>query len=675
MKKILIFAGTKEGRELSEILSANKVSHGICVATKYASVLLTENEYTNVHCDRLSAEEMATLIENEGYSLVVDATHPYAYEVSKNIKEAVKDKDITYIRLKRNMGDYSENDLIRFFDSNEECAKELKNVKGNILLTTGSKELNVYSHEEELRERLFVRIIPNEESLSICKENGIQGKNISAMQGPFTLEMNEAMIDMFNIAVVVSKQSGINGGFPEKAECAMKKNIPLFVIGCKENDEGLSLKETVEKINENLNSNIELNTTMNLSLIGIGSGDEGDLTGRAKNAIKESDYIFGAKRILDIAEKERANKKAIYLPKDVLDELKHIQDEEYKDSVNVSVLFSGDASFFSGTQKLYTLLDEEIRNGNLRAKLEVIPGISSVSLLASRLGVSYSDCNLYSMHGRKINNLLGKIKREKKMFLLMSGYEDVNEIGKICVGANLSDIKITLGINLSYEDEEVIALNPNECIDFKKEGLIVCLIENENPSERRVSPGMSDDEFIRDKVPMTKEEIREVSICKLALKEKSVLWDIGSGTGSISIEAALLSDDIKVIAIERNEEAVALTEKNKIKFNLDNIEIQNLEAPDGFVDLERPTHAFIGGSKGRMKEILMKLYEINPSMRVVINAVTLETISEINRISEYAKIDNFEILTLQVSKSTKAGEYNLMKADNPVWICSFDFTK
>ena len=172
---------------------------------------------------------------------------------------------------------------------------------------------------------------------------------------------------------------------------------------------------------------------------------------------------------------------------------------------------------------------------------------------------------------------------------------------------------------------------------------------------------------------MTKEEIREISICKLNLKTDSVLYDIGSGTGSIAIEAASLSDDIKVYAIEKKDEAVKLINANKDKSGLDNIEIINGTAPECLGGLSVPTHAFIGGSSGNLKDILNCLKELNPRMRVVINAISIETVCEIKEVMNLYDICNDELVQVQVSRADKIGNYNLMKAENPVWIFSFDF--
>ena len=172
---------------------------------------------------------------------------------------------------------------------------------------------------------------------------------------------------------------------------------------------------------------------------------------------------------------------------------------------------------------------------------------------------------------------------------------------------------------------------------------------------------------------MTKEEVREVSICKLKLYRGAVVYDIGSGTGSIAVEVAGLSDDIQVYAVEQKKEAVSLIWQNKEKFHLENITVIEAKAPEGLSELPKATHAFIGGSGGNLKEILRTLYDLNPDMRVVINAVSMETICEIKEILSLYKVKNEEIVQMQVSRAKKTGQYHLMQAENPVWICAFDF--
>lgn len=190
----------------------------------------------------------------------------------------------------------------------------------------------------------------------------------------------------------------------------------------------------------------------------------------------------------------------------------------------------------------------------------------------------------------------------------------------------------------------------------------------------RFTPGIKDEMFIRDKVPMTKEEVREVSLCKLNLSADSILYDIGSGTGSIAVEAASLSKKIQVFAIETKKEALELITRNKEKFDCSNIQIIHALAPDGMEELPSPTHAFIGGTKGNIKSILDELYKKNQKMRIVMTAVSLESICQMQEVLKSYRIENDEVIQISVSKACKIGDYHLLQANNPVFVFSFNFT-
>ena len=689
MKEILIFAGTTEGRKLSECLSKADILHTVCVATEYGEIVLTENACAHVHRGRMDVEEMSAFISDGQFSAVVDATHPYAQVVTENIRTAMKGKDIPYIRLKRETDDSYDYDKIRSFECNEDCAEALLQINGNILLTTGSKELSVYCGHESIRDRLFVRVLPGLESLSLCNENGIMGKHILALQGPFTVDMNEAMLRQYDISCLVTKKSGRAGGYIEKLEAAKKLDIPVYVVeranveknasntgntnGGDNRGKAYSFRETCELLNNICHKQINAQNKLNITLAGVGMGSQASLTKEVEQAIKEADIILGAKRMIDIYE-PRLEKKPYYMAGDIIPYLKKLQgnDTFYEDK-NVVILFSGDSGFYSGCQSLYRSLRAETESGALDADISIMPGISSIAYLAACTEESYQDAEICSIHGRKQANLADIIRHNSKTFMLMSGVNDVNSLGQLLLDAGLNQCIVIAGYELSYETQEIMALTPIECVELKKEGLYTCLIKNPNAGDRRLTHGKADSEFIRDKVPMTKEEVREVSICKLRLTDKALVYDIGSGTGSIAMEMAGLSPDLKVYAIERKPEAVALIKKNKEKFKLDNIEVIEAEAPEGLDELPKPTHVFIGGSGGNLNEILNTLYSMNDSMRIVITAVSLETIAKIKEILSAYPIANEDIVELQVNRSKVIGKYHMMQAENPVWICSFDF--
>lgn len=181
---------------------------------------------------------------------------------------------------------------------------------------------------------------------------------------------------------------------------------------------------------------------------------------------------------------------------------------------------------------------------------------------------------------------------------------------------------------------------------------------------------MRDEWFIRGKVPMTKSEVRAVSISRLELAPDSVLWDVGAGTGSVSVEASFLLPEGQVYAVEKNPQAVELIRRNREKFGRDNLTVISGDAPGALGQLPDPTHVFLGGSGGRMGEILDLAMGRNPRVRVVINIISLESLGEAVSWLERRKISG-EIVSLQTARGRRAGRYHLMEGQNPVYVIAF----
>ena len=683
MKEILVFAGTTEGRKLSELLAAAGVCHTVCVATEYGEIVLKRHPFVEVHQGRLDQGEIRDLIRTGNFEVVIDATHPYAECVTRHIKGAVEDLRtvdiaVSYLRLLREGDPGAENHVCQsgrvvYFETKEACARALEETEGNILLTTGSKDLSAYCVSEEVKQRLYVRVLPGMESLALCAEQGIYGKQIIAMQGPFTVEMNVAIIRQYQISHLVTKESGASGGYYEKWKAAEQTGTQVFVIGRPKEREGYSFSEICGELEKICGKNLSAKTPMEITLAGVGMGHKNCLTKEVEKVIGEADILLGAERLLADF-RFGAEKHPFYLAEQIIPYLRMVQERNiFMEVKKVVVLFSGDSGFYSGCQSLYTALEKEIREKRLEAFLRIMPGISSVAYLASCCGENYQDAAIYSIHGKKLCNLVQRIKYSLKTFLLTSGVKDMNLLGKKLMEAGMTECEIITGYQLSYEEQRIDRYTPEECCGLCEEGLYTCLVKNPHAEKRKLTHGIPDREFIRDKVPMTKEEVREVSICKLRLQENAVVYDIGSGTGSIAVEIAGLSDEIQVYAVEQKSEAVSLIRQNKEKFMLENITVIEAAAPEGLTELPVATHAFVGGSGGRLKEILAALRQINPRMRVVINAVTLETICEAKEVMSTEKIAEEEVVQLQVTRAEKAGNYHLMRAENPVWICAFNF--
>ena len=169
-------------------------------------------------------------------------------------------------------------------------------------------------------------------------------------------------------------------------------------------------------------------------------------------------------------------------------------------------------------------------------------------------------------------------------------------------------------------------------------------------------------------IPMTKSEVRAVSISKLGLTETAICWDIGAGTGSVAIEMALQARKGHVYAIERSPEAVALLQENQRRFSAENMTVVSGTAPEACASLPAPTHVFIGGNSGSMRQTVAQILQKNPSARIVANAIALETVAELTQCLSAFPFSQTETVLLNVSRDKQAGAYHLMLANNPVYI-------
>ena len=222
--RVVIFSGTTEGRELSVETAALGMETLVCVATEYGKEVQTQEPGIQVHSGRLDVEGMIQVLA--GADLCVDATHPYAREASRNIREAAKEAGVPCHRLLRRESQLPPGCIL--VDSAADAARFLQGVEGNILLTTGAKELASFAPVGV--HRLYPRVLPAVESLEACEALGISRSNVIAMQGPFTQELNVALIRQFSIGWLVTKDGGAAGGFAEKVRAAQETGARLVVI-------------------------------------------------------------------------------------------------------------------------------------------------------------------------------------------------------------------------------------------------------------------------------------------------------------------------------------------------------------------------------------------------------------------------------------------------------------
>ena len=561
MCKIWIFGGTTEGRLLAEYCSREKIEAWVSVASEYGEELLQEelmesgnagnpdlNHNTclakkslkNVQASsvikvlrgRMDRYQMEEFIRNQGIHLVIDATHPHARLVSEEIQEAC---GRTGVRLERCLRAEGEQNKARDWvevDSIQEAVSFLSSVSGVIFATTGSKELEALCQIPDYQKRVYARVLPTSNVLKKCEKLGITGSHLIAMQGPFSTEMNTLFLRQTKAEWLLTKDSGRAGGFQEKVEAARENGTRVVVIRRPEED-GISLEEAMEVLkkadegnvgeregrggediereiasakrkkniegvdgeNQRKSNVVELKT--HLILAGIGMGQPSQMTGEVLRAIRESDALIGAGRMLESAEralqndlliskegkaenrqesaaaveKERKCYKA-YLPDDVIQIVS--EHPEWKQAV---ILYSGDTGFFSGASRMA----ERLREAGY--PFTVYPGTSCVSYLAARLGTHWEDAAIYSAHGRELSvdrvmkRLCDPEEPAKRAFILMGGKNGAGQFCERLTQAGYGNVQVTVGENLSYPEEQIRSGTAEEMKKLEFADLSLMLLE------------------------------------------------------------------------------------------------------------------------------------------------------------------------------------------------------
>ena len=387
-----------------------------------------------------------------------------------------------------------------------------------------------------------------------------------------------------------------------------------------------------------------------INIIGMGMSEK-TLTAEALALINDADILIGAKRLInEFSELNKPSYNA-YLSNDILEII------EKTDAEKIAILVSGDVGFYSAAEKLTETLKDYSPN--------LIAGISSVSYFFAKCSLPWKDANLISCHGLD-TNIVSSVRRNRFTFALTG--KNIPELQNELIKYGFGDLKVWIGENLGSDEESIQESKISDLEGKEFSSLTVLIIENPD-FDSRIRTGIPDEEFIRGKVPMTKSEVRAVCLSKLALSPNDIAYDIGCGTGSVTIEMAFSAYDGKVYAFDKNEEAIALLEQNCQKFHLDNVEPLCGLAPECLKGLPVPDVAFIGGSSGNMEEIVSYLHGTNNEMRFVITAVTIE--------SAMAGLDSLknvgisgDIVQVAVSKGRQIGDLHMLMAQNPIFIIS-----
>lgn len=410
-----------------------------------------------------------------------------------------------------------------------------------------------------------------------------------------------------------------------------------------------------------------------VTIIGAGPGNPDLLSRAALDAIDIADVVIGAHRALA----------GIDVPPDVVRcELVKTADivAALTDAASwqrAVVVMTGDVGLFSGARRLVEAL-----SGNAQVDVRVIPGISSASYLAARLARPWQDWRFANAHGVACD-IVAEAERAGELFLVTSGGEDPSRLSGELVQAGFGDARVTVAERLSYPDERITCATASEIAGQTFDDLNVMLIDfaggagspagaSRAASSRwpYASSGIPDELFIRGDVPMTKQEVRAVALAKLRLTATDTVWDVGAGTGSVSIEAALVARAGSVWAVERNAAGVRLIRENADAFGCGNVHAVPGVAPEALVKLPVPDAVFVGGSAGELPSIVEAALEKNSQVRLCVPCVTVETLTEACALLSGSRFKGFEACQVSAARAEAVGSHHLMKAQNPVFLVS-----
>lgn len=533
--RLAVFGGTQEGRILAEFCAARGIPAWVSVVSGYGRSLLPDAPGIFVRRGAMEQDEMRVFLRENGIRLCVDATHPYARRASENIFHACETEGVRYLRCTREEDGRAAGRVfsggVHMAADVKEAAVFLETVQGGVLVTTGSRELAAFTVMKDYRERIFARVLPDSGVIRECEAIGVRGKHLIAMQGPFSQEMNEAMIRQTGVSWLVTKESGRAGGFEEKLAAAAACGIGAVVIkrsretglsveaarreilacaqegeeaegdcakgagragdACGEYSGGMGIKGAdhtqevsgcAKPVSANDGEEEKNADSRDIVLAGIGMGPAGQMTLEVWEALRKCDAVLGAERMLKAAEaafcKFHAHEKqperiAAYMEDDIAKELK--AHPEWK---RIVILFSGDSGFYSGASRVSARLEEE------GMAFCILPGIASISFFAARMKKSWQNVPVYTAHGRSLDVRAMLARGESEMFVLTGGENGAGRFCRELTEAGGGDILVTAGENLAYPEERIRSGRAGEMAEESFSPL--CLLYLERPGEETV---------------------------------------------------------------------------------------------------------------------------------------------------------------------------------------------
>lgn len=391
----------------------------------------------------------------------------------------------------------------------------------------------------------------------------------------------------------------------------------------------------------------------------VGAGIEGweGFGSKALEIIAQAEVMIGHQRHLDIFPDFSGKKMPLGDLPEVLEFLKGTDKR-------VVVLASGDPTFFGISRFLLRNLPKE--------RIEIFANVTSMQYAFACIKEPWDDAIFVSVHGRGMHVAVDKIIAAEKACVLTDKVNTPAAIAAELIERGAEGYEAWLCEDLGLATEKFTRTDVRGLLELKPSDLnILILVKTYEPNLVQYPLiGIDDDEFHTSKKLITKQEVRAVTLSKLQLQDDLVLWDIGAGSCSVSIEASNLMPNGRIFAVERNQQCISFINENLKKFCTRNVKLIEAFAPDGLEDLPDPDRVFIGGAGGKLDEIIDAVSQrLKPDGIVVINAVTLDTLSQA---VEFLEDHGYtvEATCVNIAKTRKLTEYKMFEAQNPVYVIS-----
>lgn len=676
--KIWLFGGTSEGRLLAEHLSRLYLPALVSVVGDYGASLLESSDYLTVLEGAQPPEAILERCQQENIDLLVDATHPFAQHISETLRRISADLQIPLLRVSRQSESLQLIEGERLFSSFEELKEALhqrfqEDSPPTVFSTLGMKSIPELVAIPGLSDRLWIRILPSIQSLQMALDAGIPASRIVSLQGPFSQDVNEALFRMSSATLVLTKDSGSTGGFQEKRLAAKASGCELWIIQ-RPQEEGASLQEAIRQLDrwkEEAESCLNADKADSekpiltleeavapeappVTILGLGASPS-QLTQEALEELSSADLVLGAQRMIQSL--------ASYLPENPSPELfVSYKPEEIGEKIRSShshhpvVVVSGDVGFYS--------LAESIQNRLKDHPTRLIPGIASPIAFYARLGRPWQNVVLASLHGRDCP-VASLIRRHPEVCFLLGS--SVGELVQSVEVAQLSHVTFVLGERIGYPDEAVTPLSLDELKGHSLRSPALISVINPSP-QSQLQVGIPDEQWIRGSRPMTKSPVRAQILSALHLSETDCCWDVGCGTGSVSIEMALNAWRGQVWAFDCEPEAIRLTQENGGRFHVDNLHTALGKAPEVLSQAPKPDAVFVGGGGQDLPAILESILAKAPTCRLVATAILPESLTRLTTtLKRYpSRRNRVSLITGAEGRPTECG--HLFSAYNPIYL-------